>query len=170
MDEINKPELLATLCMLILVNIMFHAPKGRFQLEFIFITYFSTVVPFNNRVFISCRPFVFINKTCWEYYDNNKRTTGKKNTTIVWDDGGKIGNKNKYPDIICYLWHSPLRPKSTLQRALISHSVVFLFPVGLSLLSQQLQHPTKPVEKGAITTIDLQERKKKLLNGTMVEK
>ena len=24
-----------------------------------------------------------------------KRPTGKKNTTIEWDDGGKIGNKNK---------------------------------------------------------------------------
>ena len=33
---------------LILLNIMFHAPMGRFQLElFIFITYLSTVVPFN---------------------------------------------------------------------------------------------------------------------------
>jgi hypothetical protein len=29
---------------------------------------------------------------CW---DNNERPTGKKNTTIEWDDGGKIGNKNK---------------------------------------------------------------------------
>ena len=32
----------------ILLNIMSHAPMGRFQLElFIFITYFSTVVPSN---------------------------------------------------------------------------------------------------------------------------
>ena len=27
----------------------------------------------------------------WE--DNEERSTGKKNTTIEWDDGGKIGNK-----------------------------------------------------------------------------
>ena len=31
-----------------LLNIMFHVPMGRFQLElFIFVTYFSTVVPLN---------------------------------------------------------------------------------------------------------------------------
>jgi hypothetical protein len=36
----------------ILLNIMFHTPMGRFQLElFIFITYFSTVVPFSSFVF-----------------------------------------------------------------------------------------------------------------------
>jgi hypothetical protein len=42
-----------------LLNIMFHAPMGRFQLEFIYyFTYFSTIVPSNSCVFISCRPFV----------------------------------------------------------------------------------------------------------------
>ena len=36
----------------VLLNIMFHASIGRFQLElFIFITYFSTIVPFNSCVF-----------------------------------------------------------------------------------------------------------------------
>ena len=44
---------------------------------FIFITYCSTVVPFNSCVFL----FFFL--------------TRKKNATIEWDDGGKIGNKNK---------------------------------------------------------------------------
>ena len=39
---------------------MFHAPMGRFQLEFIFSAYLSTVVPFNSCVFLSCRPFVVI--------------------------------------------------------------------------------------------------------------
>ena len=39
----------------ILLNIMFHALMGRFQLElFIFITYFSTVVPFTSCVFFHC--------------------------------------------------------------------------------------------------------------------
>jgi hypothetical protein len=37
---------------------MFHAPMARFQLQlFIFITYFSTVVPFNS-CFLSSRPLV----------------------------------------------------------------------------------------------------------------
>jgi hypothetical protein len=27
--------------------------------------------------------------------DNNERPTGKKDTTIEWDDGGKAGNKDK---------------------------------------------------------------------------
>ena len=47
---------------------MFHAPMARFQLElFIFITYLSTVVPFN----VTSTPY------------------------NEWDDGAKIGNKNK---------------------------------------------------------------------------
>ena len=38
---------------------MFHASMGRFQLELIYyFTYFSTVVPSNSCVFLSCRPFV----------------------------------------------------------------------------------------------------------------
>ena len=46
--------------MSILLNIMFHAPMGRFQLEVIyyFFTYFSTVVPSNFCVSLSCRPFI----------------------------------------------------------------------------------------------------------------
>ena len=44
--------------MLILLNIMFYAPMGRFQLELIYyFMYFSTVVPSNICVF-SGRPFV----------------------------------------------------------------------------------------------------------------
>ena len=35
------------------------------------------------------------NKTYSECRVNDERPTGKKNTTIEWDDGGKIGNKNK---------------------------------------------------------------------------
>ena len=35
----------------ILLNIMFHAPMGRFQLELIYFTYFSTVVSSNSCVF-----------------------------------------------------------------------------------------------------------------------
>ena len=39
---------------------MFHAPMGRFQLEFIVLPLFSTVVPSNIYVCLSCRPFVVI--------------------------------------------------------------------------------------------------------------
>ena len=35
------------------------------------------------------------NKFCWECRVNDDRPTGEKNTTIEWDNGGKIGNKNK---------------------------------------------------------------------------
>jgi hypothetical protein len=42
---------------------MFYALMGRFQLELIYyFTYFSTVVPSNRYVFLSCGPFV-INTT-----------------------------------------------------------------------------------------------------------
>ena len=42
-----------------LLNIIFHAPMERFQLELIYyFTYFSTVVPSNSCVFLSCRPYV----------------------------------------------------------------------------------------------------------------
>ena len=38
---------------------MFHAPMGRFQLELIYyFAYFSSVVPYNICVCLSCRPFV----------------------------------------------------------------------------------------------------------------
>ena len=108
----------------VLLNIMFHALMGKFQLElFIFITYFSTVFPFNKLCFLSCRPFVvnatFLtglvgcwsffcllawsetstpNKTRWECRVNNERPTGKK-TTIEWEDCGKYVikiNNSKY--------------------------------------------------------------------------
>ena len=35
------------------------------------------------------------NKTCRECRVNNERPTGKKNTTIEWNNGVKIGNKHK---------------------------------------------------------------------------
>ena len=79
-------------------------PDGKISVELInFINYFFTVVPFNSCDFLSCRPFTvnttFSNsscwmlkfyKTCWECRVNDGRSTGKKNTTIEWDDGGKI--------------------------------------------------------------------------------
>ena len=34
-------------------------------------------------------------KICRECRVNDRRPTGKKNTTIEWDNGGKIANKNK---------------------------------------------------------------------------
>ena len=71
--------------------------------------YFSTVVPSNISVLISCRPFVVnatfstglvgaeVTSVSWllKMLYNNKRPTGKKHTNVEWDDGGKIGNKNK---------------------------------------------------------------------------
>ena len=48
---------------LIISNIMFHASMGRFQLELIYcFTNYSTVVPSNICVFLSCRSLV-VNKT-----------------------------------------------------------------------------------------------------------
>ena len=34
-------------------------------------------------------------RSCWECCDNNEWLRGKQNTTIEWDDGGKIDSKNK---------------------------------------------------------------------------
>ena len=46
-------------CFPVLLNIMFNAAMGRFQLELIYYsTYFSTVVPSKSCVFLSCRHFV----------------------------------------------------------------------------------------------------------------
>ena len=95
---------------------MFHGPLGDFSWNlFIFITYFSIVAPFNSSVFLSSRALV-VNatfatgqvstsqeteeastpyKTCRECRVNEERPTGKKHTTIKWDSGGQIGNKNK---------------------------------------------------------------------------
>ena len=82
--------------LLILLN-MFHAPMGRFQLElFIFITNFSTVVPLNICVFfpvgLSTRDI--FNRSC-RVLKFQRKGHRKENTTIEWDDGEKIGNKNK---------------------------------------------------------------------------
>ena len=42
------------------LNSMFHTPMGRFQFELIYyFTCFSTIVPSNSCMFLSCRPFVF---------------------------------------------------------------------------------------------------------------
>ena len=60
---------------------MFHAPMGRFKLELIhYFTYFSTVVPFNICVFLSCKPFV-INTT----FENSlqERNTQMLDETMV---------------------------------------------------------------------------------------
>ena len=44
---------------ILLLNILFNAPMGRFQLELIYcLPLFSTVVPSNICMFLSCRPFV----------------------------------------------------------------------------------------------------------------
>ena len=44
---------------IILLNVMFHAPMERFQLELIYyFTYFYTVVSSDSWMFLSCRPCV----------------------------------------------------------------------------------------------------------------
>ena len=64
--------------LLILLNIMFHALMGRFQLElFYYFTYFSTVVPSNICVFLSPKPFV-VNTTFSTGF------MGVKVTSISW--------------------------------------------------------------------------------------
>ena len=66
-----------------LIERMFYAPMGRFQFElFIFITYFPTVVPFN--VLFSVENVALTTEGLQERKYN-----------IEWDNGGKIGNKNK---------------------------------------------------------------------------
>ena len=77
-----------------------------------YFTYFSTVVPFNSCVSISCRPFVVneifstglvgveVSSVSWlgqltVGVQINVVSTMKglqeRNTTVGWDDGGKIG-------------------------------------------------------------------------------
>ena len=91
----------------ILLNIMFHAPMGRFQLEVIYyFTYFSTVVPSNSCVFLSCRPVhsILLNIMLHApmgrfqleliYYFTYFYTvvpSNMKHTNVGWDDDGKIG-------------------------------------------------------------------------------
>ena len=41
-------------------------------------------------------------KTCWECRVNDERPTGKKNTSIEWNEGGPIGIKNNF-NIMCLL-------------------------------------------------------------------
>ena len=71
-----------------------------------YFTYFSTVFPSNSCVFLSCRPFVvntFLTGLVGETEETstptrpvenvvltNEMPTGKKHTTVGWDDGGKI--------------------------------------------------------------------------------
>ena len=55
---------------------------------------FSTVLPSNSRLFLSCRPFVVITTFSTglvgvENVCNNERPTGQKHTYIRWDVGGK---------------------------------------------------------------------------------
>ena len=99
----------------ILLNIMFHAPTGRFQLELInYFTYFS---PSSHPTLVCFFPVGLLlliqhfqqvlwvlkfllspgtHKTCWKCCINNKRPTGKKHTSVGWEDGEKIGKNNMY--------------------------------------------------------------------------
>ena len=71
-----------------LLNIMFHALMERFQLElFIFITYFSTVVPLT-----SCVSFPIGLWSLTRHFLLQETTRPVENTSYEWDDGGKIGN------------------------------------------------------------------------------
>ncbi len=58
---------------------------------------FFTVVPSNSCAFLFCRHFV-VNMTfstglvgVKKFRINDERPTGKKHTTVGWDDSGKIG-------------------------------------------------------------------------------
>ena len=62
---------------------------------------FSTVLPSNSRLFLSCRPFVVItifltdlvcevtSVSCWKCCYNNERPTGQKQPTVRWKYGRK---------------------------------------------------------------------------------
>ena len=66
----------------ILLNIMFHAPMGRFRLEVIdYFTYFSTVIPSNICMLLSCRLLV-INTAFSTGLVGVEVTTGKKYTNV----------------------------------------------------------------------------------------
>ena len=66
---------------------MFPAQLGRFQLELIYyFTHFSTVAPSNTCVFLSCRPFV-VNTFSTPTRPVENVLTGKKHTSVGWDDG-----------------------------------------------------------------------------------
>ena len=52
---------------------------GKISVRIIHFTYFSTIVPSKRFLFLSCSP------RFWP--------TGKKYTTVGWDEGGKIGKK-----------------------------------------------------------------------------
>ena len=74
---------------------MFHAPMGRF----IFITYFSTVVPFNVVFSFLPKPgdkgkFQHSTRPVENVALATKALQERKHN-IEWDDSGKIGNKNK---------------------------------------------------------------------------
>ena len=56
-----------------------------------YFTYFFTVIPSNSCVFY-VGPFVVNTKfSISQYHINDERPTGKKHTTVGWDDSGKIG-------------------------------------------------------------------------------
>ena len=57
-----------------------------------FFTYFSTVVPPNSLCFFPVGLLLLIqpHKTWWKCI-NNESSTGKKHTTVGWDDVGKLG-------------------------------------------------------------------------------
>ena len=81
---------------------MFHALMGRFQLQlFIFITYFSTVAPLTSCVFFPVGrclsgylPYPSQSSRV-NHPDYIRKAFRKKYTTIKWDNGRKIDNKNK---------------------------------------------------------------------------
>ena len=68
-----------------LLNIMFHAPMGRFQLELIHFIMLNDVIPGqNNPVY---KLLLLVSDLNSKITRDNERPTGKKNTTFEWDDG-----------------------------------------------------------------------------------
>ena len=71
-------------------------------------------------------------KTCWECRVNDYRPTGKRDKTIEWDDGDKIGNKNK-----CF--HLFRSSSSSFSFCFSNHRGAVFFFLLLSLPSSFLQ-------------------------------
>ena len=109
---------------------MFHAPMGRFQLEFIVLPLFSTIVPSNICMFLSCRPFVVITTflTCLVGVDVTFVSwLGRKayRTEIYILDGTTVENKGKTINTISL----PIQKPLALFICSIKTTRVLFFPV-----------------------------------------
>ena len=135
---------------LIFLNIMFHAPMGRFQLELIYyFTYFSTAIPFIICVFLSCRLFV-VNTTYNDIIAGQNDPIYKLlPTSVIW---------------------TPRSTAEAKQQTKFWKPTIIIISDCPSQETEVPSTPIRPVENVALTTKGLQERKTKMLDGTTVEK